>query len=145
MKNITLLIDANVLLNYLLNRPPECVYAKEILDFCRRKKINGYMAFHTVSIIWYALRKKAVQERRSLLLDLCELVKVTGASHEDVISAKKNDIFVDFEDCLQEKCAKKVNAEYIVTENIKDFAQSSIPAVTSAQMADILSEIYGHI
>jgi predicted nucleic acid-binding protein len=74
MKNMVLLIDANVLLNYLLNRGVECDYAMTVINFCRKGKVRGYMAFHTVSILWYALRKKPVQERRELLLDLCKII-----------------------------------------------------------------------
>ena len=138
MKNMVLLIDANVILNYLLAREPESEYAKKIIDFCRTGKIHGYMAFHTVSIVWYALRKKPVKERRQILFDLCKMLTVTGASHEAVIAAIEDDAFVDFEDCLQEKCAEEINAEYIVTENTRDFSTSSIPAVTAARMVDIL-------
>ena len=93
MKNMVLLIDANVILNYLLNREPETEYAEKIIDFCRSGKVSGYMAFHTVSILWYALRKKSVEERRRLLLDLCKLITVTGASHDDVIAAIENEAF----------------------------------------------------
>lgn len=141
MKNMVLLIDANVLLNYLLNRGVECEYAKMIINFCRKGKVRGYMAFHTVSILWYALRKMPMQERRELLLDLCKIINVVGASHNGVMSALENDEFPDFEDCLQEKCAEACNAKYIVTENIKDFRTSLIPAVTAAEMVDILSSM----
>ena len=47
MKNMVLLIDANVLLNYLLNRGVECDYAMTVINFCRKGKVRGYMAFHT--------------------------------------------------------------------------------------------------
>lgn len=37
--------------------------------------------------------------------------------------------FKDFEDCLQDRCAKSVNAEYIITRNVEDFSKSEIPAM----------------
>ena len=138
MKNMVLLIDANVIINYLQNREPESVYARKIIDFCRSGKVQGYMAFHTVSIVWYVLRKKASSDRRQILLDLCKVIKVIGAKHEAVIAAIENESFNDFEDCLQVKCAEEINAEYIVTENIRDFISSNIRAVTSACMVEIL-------
>jgi len=138
MKNMVLLIDANVLLNYLLNRGVECDYAMTVINFCRKGKARGYMAFHTVSILWYALRKKPVQERRELLLDLCKIINVAGVSHDSVMSALENEAFSDFEDCLQEKCAEACNARYIVTENIKDYKTSTVPAITATEMVDIL-------
>lgn len=87
MKNMVLLIDANVILNYLLDHEPESEYARQIIDCCREKKVRGYMAFHTVSIVWYVLRKKPLKERRQIMLDLCKMITVCGASHEAVIEA----------------------------------------------------------
>ena len=74
-----------------------------------------------------------------MLLHLCEVVTVIGASHKDVLDAIKNDRFPDFEDCLQEKCAESIGADYIVTENISDYNNSSIPAITPANLFRIIS------
>lgn len=40
------------------------------------------------------------------------------------------DDFIDFEDCLQDRCAESVNAQYIITNNVKDFKESVITAIT---------------
>jgi len=40
-----------------------------------------------------------------------------------------DEVFMDFEDCLQYLCAKSVNADFIVTRNPKDFVNSTIPAI----------------
>ena len=40
--------------------------------------------------------------------------------------------FKDFEDCLQDECAKQVFADYIITRNIADFTTSEIPSLTPA-------------
>ncbi|MBQ1510524.1 MAG: PIN domain-containing protein [Selenomonadaceae bacterium] len=138
MKSMVLLIDANIILNYLMNRNPGFEEARKIMDFCRRDDIHGYVAFHTVSIIWYVLRRKPQEERRRLLLDICELLTVTGALHKDVIDAILDDDFSDFEDCLQVKCAENIFADYIVTENINDYSKSSIPAVTAVELIKVL-------
>ncbi len=37
--------------------------------------------------------------------------------------------FLDFEDCLQSDCVKRVKADYIITRNIKDFEISEVPAI----------------
>ncbi len=139
MKNMVLLIDANVVMNYITNREPGSAEAYQIMDRCREGMARGFIAFHTVSILWYVLRRKPQAERRAALLDLCELLTVTGASHQDVLAAVMNDDFPDFEDCLQEKCAENVGADYIVTENVRDFRMSKIPAATPADMLAILS------
>lgn len=143
MRNTVLLIDANVIISYITNRRPGFDEAVKILDRCRDEHIEGYMAFHTVSILWYVLRKKPDRERRALLLDLCELLTVTGASHQAVLDAIRDEAFTDFEDCLQEKCAGTVHADYIVTENLHDFETSAIPAKKPAEMLELLHHIHG--
>ena len=140
MKNMVLLIDVNVLLNYLLRREPGLKPAHKIIELCRNGEIHGYMAFHSVSIIWYTLRKTDIKSRRQQIFELCKFVKVTGASHSEVLAAIQNESFADFEDCLQEKCAENIGADYIVTENTKDFANSSTPVVTAFEMLNILDK-----
>lgn len=138
MENISLLIDANVVIDYLLVRQPQFSKSTRILLACKREEIDGYLAFHSLSIIWYVLRKNQIEDRRTALLEITDFLTVTGAAHGSIIDAIKNEDFRDFEDCLQEKCALEVNADYIVTNNVKDFESSAIKAVTPAEMLRIL-------
>lgn len=63
---------------------------------------------------------------------------MTGTSHEEVIKAIANEEFGDFEDCLQDRCAKGKGAQYIITRNGKDFAASEVPAVSPQDFLDII-------
>ena len=138
---MVLLIDANVILDYLLVRQPQYNDVVRLIYYCEKYDIKEYAAFHTISIIWYHLRKIPIANRRNLLLNVTNLFIVTGASHESVVNAIKNENFPDFEDCLQEKCALAVNADYIVTNNVKDFKSSEVPAVTPEKMLEIILKI----
>lgn len=55
------------------------------------------------------------------LKDICQVLTVTGASHEQVLAAIDNVQFKDFEDCLQDECARMVHADCLVTCNLKDY------------------------
>ncbi len=142
MKNMVLLLDTNVLLNYVTKR--EDKYKDESLELmrlCISGKFDGYMAFHSISTMWYILIKmKPADEVRFWLSRLCEVVCVIGADHQQVLSAIKNANFSDLEDCLQDECAVKARADYIVTCNISDFRSSKVPAVTPAEVLEILKE-----
>ncbi len=130
MQNMAVLIDTNVLLNYITNR--EDKYLNEsirIVELCALGKINGYIAFHTLSTLWYVLRKKNDKERRENLRDICMIFSVVSASQTEILDAIEKDSFADFEDCLQDKCAKEVGADYIITVNEKDFTNSEIEAI----------------
>lgn len=142
MKNITVLVDTNVLLDYLTTRKPYFNEAYAILLMCAEEKINGYIAFHSIPDIYYILRKTHdAGTRREMLLGLCNILTLTSASHESVVSAIKNDMFKDLEDCLQDKCATGVNADYIITRNIPDYQKSVCKAVTPEQFLGITGQL----
>ena len=134
MENMAVLIDTNILLNYITNR--EDKYLNEsvrIVELCALKKLNGYIAFHTLSTLWHVLRKKSSKDRRDNLRDICTIFSVASASQTEIINAIEDDSFADFEDCLQDKCAKEVGADYIITVNKKDFANSEIEAINPCE------------
>ena len=134
MRNTAVLIDTNVLLNYLTSRPdPFLEQSVEIIRMCAEGQCTGYIAFHTLSTLWYVLRKWGDRERRQSLRALCEILTVTSASQSEVLAAIENDSFADFEDCLQDKCAREAGADYIITCNIRDFNESEVPAITPEQ------------
>ena len=114
MRNSVILIDTNILLNYITNREdPYLEESVEIVKKCAVGECTGYIAFHTLSTLWYVLRKRSDSVRRQNLKDICEIFTVA-----------------DFEDCLQDKCAKDVGADYIITCNVRDFENSEVPAIT---------------
>lgn len=139
MKNMVVLIDTNVLLNYITGREDQ--YSDEsvqIIRLCADGQLEGVIAFHSLSTIWYILRKWPDDQRRKWLRDLCEVLTVSGASQDKVLAAIDNDGFKDFEDCLQEKCGLETNAQYIVTVNTADYKHSAIAAVNPRQLLNLI-------
>ena len=139
MRSLALLIDTNILLNYLTNRDDSYLEQSiEIVGMCASGECTGYIAFHTLSTLWYVLRKRSDSIRRQNLKDICDIFTVATASQSEIIDAIEKDSFADFEDCLQDKCAKDVGADYIITYNVKDFENSEVPAVTPNDFIKIL-------
>ncbi len=138
MRNLVLLIDTNILLNYITNREdPYLKQSIEIVRKCASGEYTGYIAFHTLSTLWYVLRKRSNYVRRQNLKDICEIFTVATASQMEILDAIEKDSFADFEDCLQDKCAKTVGADYIVTCNVRDFDNSETKAITPDDLAKI--------
>jgi len=136
---MVILIDTDVILDYLIARQPfkDCAY--EVLRLCSQQKCSGYIAAHTVTNIFYILRKRfSASERKRLLMGLCDVIDVAGIQKKQVIDALSNEDFNDLEDRLQVECARMVNADYIVTRNITDFSASPIPAILPG---DLLQKI----
>ena len=125
------LIDTNIAINFITKRSdPQLEAIIDVMRLCANDEVNGYLAFHSLSIIWYVLRKTSDEKRREYLKELCNILRVTGAPHDDIVKAIEQIDFKDFEDCLQDKCAINVTADYIITCNIKDFAVAETPAIT---------------
>ena len=127
---MVILLDTNILLDYILKREPFYENAKKVMEICSNDTTDGCIALHTITTIWYLLRKVPEETRRSALKAICTLLQVVGTTHEEVLKAIDTTDFKDFEDCIQSKCAKTANAQYIITRNTADFASSEIPVLT---------------
>ena len=126
------LIDANVILDYLLGRE-EGNYGERLIEKCYKGEVYGYVAFHSISIIWYILEKNKVNDRRDMIYNLCEILEVVSINNNDIKKAVKWEEFKDFEDCLQEICAESIKADYIVTNNVSDFKMAKIDVLTARE------------
>jgi predicted nucleic acid-binding protein len=133
MKNMEnkILVDTNILLDYFLKREPFYQYAREVIALCKSDKIQGCIASHSISNMFFILRKEySTKERRILLLNLCSIFTVVGIDKNKLVNSLQNEDFSDFEDCLQMECAKEFGAKFIVTRNTGDYKTSEIPAIT---------------
>ncbi|GMO59947.1 MAG: PIN domain nuclease [Treponemataceae bacterium] len=131
MKSMTALIDTNVIIDYLTQRDPFAQAAEKILQKCFIGEITGYVAAHSITNIFYILRKQySAAGRKAMLCELCAYIEVAGIGRHKILSALTNEYFDDIEDCLQAECAAFVGADYIVTRNVADFSTSLIPAIT---------------
>ena len=68
------------------------------MEKCANGELDGYIAFHSIPNLWYILRKTPEEKRREWLLDVCGVLRVKGAGHEDVLKAIRMKDFDDFED-----------------------------------------------
>lgn len=134
-----ILIDTNVALDFLTMRQPYYDAARNVMMICANEKVKGFIAFHSLPNIFYILRKSHSEaDRREMLKKLCLVLQVTGASHDKICEAIERMDFIDFEDCLQDECAKEVSADFIVTRNLGDFQNSQIKAVTPQKFLEIV-------
>ena len=132
------LVDTNVIIDFLITREPFYQAAAEVIARCANRELTGYIAFYSIPNLWYILRKVPEDKRREWLSDICCFLRVAGASHEEVVRAIQMKKFKDFEDCLQDRCAACINAQYIVTRNVNDYINSEIPAIFPENFLKIL-------
>ena len=129
MKN--LFFDTNVLLNYLIPTHQFHEKASLLVKECLFGNLKGFVSAHSLTDIFYITRKfYSVEDRRQFLLLIVSNFQIVAEEQEDFLTVLNDSDFFDLEDGLQMKCAENAVLDYIVTENLKDFKNSKIPAIS---------------
>ncbi|MDR0992085.1 MAG: PIN domain-containing protein [Ruminococcus sp.] len=140
MKSTVLLIDSDVLIDYLTKRESFYENAKKIVDLCDNRLCKGVISSQCIANIFYILRQQySFKERKALLRSLCTLFSICSVSGDIIVDALEDTSFSDFEDCVQMHCAISANADFIITRNTKDFANSKIKAITPSEFLELVS------
>lgn len=127
---MTILLDTNIILDYIAERPFSKSETKQIFEMIFSHKINGIIAAHSITNLWYILRKTCTApERREIINTLLECFEIAEINKTIIQNAINRNNFSDFEDCLQDECAKTYKADYIITRDKDDFTTSLIPTL----------------
>lgn len=136
---MVILVDTNIVLDVFMDREPYASEARIIMSKCADREVIGYLAAHSIPNLFYILRKKySPKERRALIRNLCDIFRISEINQAKIISAVENEMFSDFEDCLQEECAVETMADYIVTRNLDDYKTSRIKAIEPSEFVKLL-------
>lgn len=131
-----ILIDTNVILDVLCDRPEFVDDSLKVFKYCEAKQITGCISALSIPNIVYIMRKELDNEKiKDILNTLTSLFTIVDLRERDLIKGADLD-FSDYEDALQSVCASRVKANYIVTRNIKDFKNSSVPAIKPSELFD---------
>lgn len=129
MENI--LIDTDVMLDFLFDRQPFSEDASKILSLCENKNINGYVTPVMLSNIYYLLRKISKHEKViDSIKKLLYFVDIAIIDRKSVLNALNSE-FKDFEDALQNySTIPEKQFDVIITRNLKDYKASKISIMT---------------
>lgn len=124
-----ILVDTNVVLDLLLDRPPFAESAARIFSLIENSAVEAYLCATTVTTIDYLLTqsvsrpraKKALQR----LMELFEIASVNRPVIEEALQSR----MTDFEDAVLAHAANLVGATAVVTRNTKDFRYSPVKAL----------------
>ena len=121
------LIDTDVILDFLFDRKPFSEDAAQILSWCENGKIQGFVTSIMLSNIYYLLRKTAkhekVIENLKMLLNIVDVI----TTNKDAVLDALHSQFKDFEDALQNFSAQNSNEiKVIITRNSKDYKTSNL-------------------
>jgi predicted nucleic acid-binding protein len=121
------LIDTDVILDFLFDRKPYSDNATKILALCESGAINGFVTSVMLSNIYYLLRKTASHDKViDSLKMLLQFLEVQTTDKKAVLAALESD-FKDFEDSLQNFSAQQDSEiNVIITRNVKDYKTSKL-------------------
>ncbi len=131
-----ILVDTNVVLDVLCNRPEFVEDSSRIWKYCEVNQIEGYISALTVPNIVYILRKELTpQKTEQLIQQITMIFKVADLKSTDLKSAAE--MFTsDYEDAIQMCQANRIGADFIVTRNIRDFKDSKVPALKPSELLE---------
>ena len=130
MKSMRLLIDTNIILDWLTHREQGDDASERIMESCILGENSGYVSVHSLTNLFYILRKDMSAETRMNLMDyLCTHLHVVAETNEMVKSVIDRPEWKAIEDGLQMQCAISERLDCIVTRNIDDFIYSDVSVI----------------
>ena len=135
MKKIV--IDINIFMGFLFKRTGH-EKVVEIFKNCIKGKFKGFVCAHEITTLFYFLKKSSDDKNKikKSLSGIMKRFKVIEIN-EDVLQKALYSEVEDYEDAVIEASAKKSDADFIVTRNIKDFKKSIVKAITPEEILAI--------
>ncbi len=131
-----ILLNTNIILDIALKRDIYFIDSAEVFRKIDNKSLFGFVTATTITDIYYvAKREKGHQITIEFISNLIEIVDIIGIDREVIIESLQSKI-VDFEDAIQSISSLINNVDFIVTRNVKDFANSEIKAIAPKELIE---------
>lgn len=131
--------DSNILLDVLENRDQHYEYSSQIWTLAESGKAQAFISAISFNNIFYLVRKHAGRKRAQQALELLNSVFTMVPLGQDIVNKAITSKLPGFEDAIQFFSALSVAADCIVSRNVKDFPQGSIPIFTPENFLAFLS------
>ena len=125
-----LFIDTNVMLDLLGERIPFYNSVAKIATIADKGKVKLIVSALSYSTVFYLLSKFENNEVVKEKLRKFKVISDTSDLTDRIIDKGLSSKFSDFKDALQYHCALKMDCNFLITRNVKDFKKSDIPVMT---------------
>jgi predicted nucleic acid-binding protein len=133
------LLDTDVLLDVLLARAPFSEAASTLLDMGQQGMFDTYISgISPVNIFYIARKAKSSDELRRALGQLLRTARVCPLDHSILTDALASPIS-DYEDAVQHACAVAAGLDAIVTRNLADYKNATLPVYSPTDFLDHLN------
>jgi predicted nucleic acid-binding protein len=128
-----ILLDTDVILDFLLARDPFATDARAIWIACEQQRCIGYISAITPINTYYIGRKLVGSAAaRQHVADLLHVLHVCAVDFAILSDAQARSMS-DFEDAVQVSAAMASGLDAIVTRNGDDYTSAPIPIMTPAE------------
>ncbi len=135
---LSVLFDLNIILDVFQNREGFYEFSAELLACAETGDIQGWLAAHSVTTLFYLIAKDRSPEQASVTLtSLLQFLKIAPVD-QDTIEQALNLPYRDYEDAVQVVAALRIRADYLLTRNVRDFEPAPLPVVQPAELLAIL-------
>lgn len=131
---MVLLIDANIILDVLMNRQEFVRDSAMIWKLCETERMKGYISTLTFANMMYIMRKELTSEKIEEIFRKLNLIFEFADFNHSVLEKAVEMNWKDFEDAVQSAIAEQIHADYIITRNVRDFAKSKVMAFTPTEL-----------
>lgn len=133
------LVDANVVLDVLLDRPPHFAASAAIWSAIESGVVEGLLSAHAIITIHYLIRKDGgTGKARKTLKAMLRVFGVAPVDERVILEALEVPS-PDFEDAVTAAAARLAGCDLIVTRDPKGFRESAIQALAPEAAAPLLS------
>ena len=130
-----ILLDTNIILDILQKREPWFVNSYAVFERCIRQEYIGFITSHSLSDLFFVLRKShSAENRRNAVKLICSYFKIVAENRDSFLAAVGNEYSDDLEDCLQIVAAQNQKLDFIITRNINDFKKSPVAVITPQEL-----------
>jgi predicted nucleic acid-binding protein len=127
-----ILLDTNILLDVLLNRPGLADESDAAIARCEELGAELFVAWHGLATAYYLLRRGRTEAEALAEVDrILAWAHVATAGDAEARDARAMGL-PDFEDALQVASASACGADWIMTRNEDDFRNSLVPVINPA-------------
>lgn len=121
------LLDTDVVLDLILDRQPFVEAAAKLFELHEQGRLDIFISSITPINVFYITRKnKGLETARLAVAELLAKLGVCALDRQ-ILQEGHNAAFKDFEDAVQYASALASDLEVIVTRNVKDYKNSSLP------------------
>lgn len=134
------LVDTNVLLDVLLDRPRLSEASSRIWSLAETEQIEGYVSAISFNNIYcIASRAHSKEQADQAMIALRGSFRCVDQSMQ-IINQAIDANLKDFEDAIQYFSAVHIRADFVITRNLADFPKRGPKAITPEDFLTLIAE-----